>query len=223
MTKAELIERIARCRDLPPDMTKKGIGQILDLAFDELAAYFSRARVTRKGAPRFTFPGFGTFTKKRRSARRGVNPRTLAPIVIEACTTLDFKPGKALQEALNPQRVASTELADAADGREDRGAASIAVKPAKAAAKRKPKPAARPVAKPAAKPARELSVKGVDGRRRLTPRDDVELVALRARANGNELPEPPLQRVRPRRRDAQDALPAAAAAGERDVASRRRD
>ena len=38
MTKAELIEKIARSRDLPSDVTKKCIGQILDLAFEELGA-----------------------------------------------------------------------------------------------------------------------------------------------------------------------------------------
>jgi nucleoid DNA-binding protein len=102
MTKAELIERIARSRDLPPDISKKLIGQILAVAFDELAGYFARGRVTRSQSPRFTFPRFGTFTKKRRSARRGVNPRTLQPIQIEACNTLDFKASRELREAMNP-------------------------------------------------------------------------------------------------------------------------
>ena len=48
MTKAELIERIARSRDLPPDITKKVIGQILDLAFGELATYFVRATASNE-------------------------------------------------------------------------------------------------------------------------------------------------------------------------------
>ena len=59
MTKAELIDRIARSRDLPPDISKKLIGQVLGLAFDELASYFARARVTRSQSPRFTFPPAG--------------------------------------------------------------------------------------------------------------------------------------------------------------------
>ncbi|HLT37971.1 MAG TPA: HU family DNA-binding protein, partial [Enhygromyxa sp.] len=84
MTKAELIDRIARNRDLPPEVTKKIVAKILDLAFSELAGYFVRARVTRTNNPRFTYPKFGTFTKKQRSGRRGVNPRTLEPIEIEA-------------------------------------------------------------------------------------------------------------------------------------------
>ncbi len=101
MTKAELIEKIARSRDLPPDVTKKCIGQILDLAFDELGAYFVRARVTRSQCPRFTFPAFGTFTKKKRSARKGVNPRTLEPMTIDAAYTIDFRPGAELRQNLN--------------------------------------------------------------------------------------------------------------------------
>ena len=101
MTKAELIEKISRSKDLPPDLTKKCIAEIVDLAFNELAQYFEKARVTRSTHPRFTFPGFGTFTKKKRSARRGVNPRTLEPIEIEAFYTLDFKPAAGLRKSMN--------------------------------------------------------------------------------------------------------------------------
>ena len=108
MTKAELIERIARSRDLPPDVTKKCIGEILDIAFDELSSYFAKARVTRTQSPRFTFPGFGTFTKKKRSARRGVNPRTLEPMKIAASHTIDFKPGSDLRGLMNPDKESKT-------------------------------------------------------------------------------------------------------------------
>ena len=101
MTKAELIEKIAKSRDLPPDVTKKCVQQIVDLAFEELGAYFVRARVTKTNSPRFTFPGFGTFSKKKRCARKGVNPRTLEPMVIEASYTIDFRPGVELRRALN--------------------------------------------------------------------------------------------------------------------------
>jgi DNA-binding protein HU-beta len=86
---------------LPPHITKKDIAQILGLAFEELGSFFARSKVTRSTNPRFTFPRFGTFTKKKRSARRGVNPRTLEPMEIEACHTLDFKPSRELREAMN--------------------------------------------------------------------------------------------------------------------------
>jgi nucleoid DNA-binding protein len=130
MTKAELIEKIARSRELPPDLTKKCIGQILDLAFDELGTYFVRAKVTRSQCPRFTFPGFGTFTKKKRSARKGVNPRTLEPMTIEAAYTIDFRPGSDLRQHLNA-RVA---VATAVKGKRRAGAAQLELDPSDPAA-----------------------------------------------------------------------------------------
>ena len=101
MTKAELIDRIARSRDLPPDITKKVVGEVLELAFAELGQYFVRGKLTRNGSPKFTFPKFGTFTKKKRSARRGVNPRTLEPMNIDAFFTLDFRTSGELRDAMN--------------------------------------------------------------------------------------------------------------------------
>lgn len=104
MTKAELIERIARARTLPADITKKDIERIVTLAFDEIASYFVRAKVTRTTTPKFSFPHFGTFVKKRRSARRGVNPRTLEPMMIDAFYALDFRDSAPLREAMNQVR-----------------------------------------------------------------------------------------------------------------------
>lgn len=101
MTKAEFIEKITKSRNLPPDVSKKLVQQILDLAFDELGSYFARARVTKNQTPRFTYPGFGTFTKKQRQARKGVNPRTLEPMRIDASFTVDFRPGVELRRVLN--------------------------------------------------------------------------------------------------------------------------
>ena len=48
-----------------------------------------------------TFPGFGTFTKKKRAERRGVEPRTKSPIVIPAAVTITFQPGQDLKSVLN--------------------------------------------------------------------------------------------------------------------------
>lgn len=180
MTKAELIERIARSRDLPPDITKKDIAQILGLAFDELAAYFGKAKVTKTSSPRFTFPRFGTFTKKRRSARRGVNPRTLEPMQIDACHTLDFKASRELRDLMNrPETVARRT-------------------PAKAGSKRTSKSAARSKEPLEGAPSPDASG---PGRRRLTPRDEeAELDALiddeALFEEEPALPESPMKRVR---------------------------
>lgn len=105
MTKAELIERIARSRSLPKDITKKDVEKIVTLAFEEIASFFAKAKVTRAQSPKFSFPHFGTFVKKRRSARRGVNPRTLEPMTIEAFYSLDFRNSSELREAMNRARI----------------------------------------------------------------------------------------------------------------------
>lgn len=104
MTKAELIDRIVRSKDCPAGITKKCVGELLDLTFAELRAYFVQSKLTRKQPPRFTYPGFGTFTKKRRRSRKGVHPQTLEAMTIEGFETLDFKPSAELRRCLNPEK-----------------------------------------------------------------------------------------------------------------------
>jgi DNA-binding protein HU-beta len=101
MTKQELIEKVAAAPGLPLDLTKKTVGTLVDAVFAELGDYFVKAKVTRRMTPRFTYPGFGTFTKKRRSARTGRNPQTGARIEIPECTTVAFQPGQELRAFLN--------------------------------------------------------------------------------------------------------------------------
>jgi nucleoid DNA-binding protein len=171
MTKAELIARIARSRELPPDVTKKVIAKVLDLAFTELTAYFVRSRVTRSSSPRFTYPKFGTFTKKQRSGRRGVNPRTLEPIEIEACETVDFKPSIELKRMLND---AGTPVVSTG-GRKKKAVRSSA-KVERRSKKSKSLSAAK---------------QSLGGRTLLT-RDEVELERSQA---GSLLPDAPLQKL----------------------------
>ncbi|MBV1861901.1 MAG: HU family DNA-binding protein [Nannocystaceae bacterium] len=202
MTKAELIERIARSRNLPPDITKKDIAAILGIAFEELAMYFAKAKVTRTAAPRFTFPRFGTFTKKKRPARRGVNPRTLEPMQIDASCTVDFKASKELRDQMNGTVVKASKAKTSS-----RGAAKTATK---TKAKAKPKTKSSPASKrpPATKAAAEKRASKISAAkpakvapsgRRLTPRDeDAELDALIDDENlFAELPATRLKRVRP--------------------------
>lgn len=105
MTKAELLNRIIRSKQLPPDMTKKAVAEVLDVAFAELKTYFVQGQLSKKKSVRFTYPGFGTFTKKRRPSRKGVHPRTLEAIQIEGFDTLDFKPSADFKRLLNPTRL----------------------------------------------------------------------------------------------------------------------
>jgi nucleoid DNA-binding protein len=101
MTKQELIERVFRTKGLPPELTKKTVAQIVEAVFAEIGDYFVRSKVTRTTAPKFTFPAFGTFTKRKRAERAGHNPRTLAPITIPAAFTLAFALSQDLKALLN--------------------------------------------------------------------------------------------------------------------------
>lgn len=101
MTKQELIEKVARTPGMPEELTKKAVAALVDAVFAELGDYFVKAKVTRHNTPRFTYPGFGTFTKKRKNGRTGRNPQTGAPIVIAPSTTVSFVPGQELKAFLN--------------------------------------------------------------------------------------------------------------------------
>lgn len=101
MTKQELIEKVAATPGLPADLTKKTVAVLVDAVFAELGDYFVKSKVTRRATPRFTYPGFGTFTKKRKNGRAGRNPQTGAPIVIPPSVTVAFAPGQELKAFLN--------------------------------------------------------------------------------------------------------------------------
>ena len=47
-----------------------------------------------------TIAGFGTFQRRERAARTGVNPSTGQKMTIEASTTCGFKPATALKQTL---------------------------------------------------------------------------------------------------------------------------
>jgi DNA-binding protein HU-beta len=89
MTKAELIETVAR----NTRQQKKTVAVMLDLTFDQIA------RAIRKDK-RFWMPGFGTFSVRRRRARKGVNPRTNASMTIPAARTVGFRPAPRLKDSL---------------------------------------------------------------------------------------------------------------------------
>ena len=101
MTKQELIERIYKTKGLPPDLTKKTVALIVEAAFAEIGDYFVKSKVTRASSPKFTYPGFGTFTKRKRGERKGRNPQTGDQITIPASTTVAFAPGLDLKALLN--------------------------------------------------------------------------------------------------------------------------
>ncbi len=101
MTKAELIERVYERKQIPRDLTKKAVSQIVDAVFTEMGDYFIRTKVTRNAVAKLTYPGFGTFSKRRRGERTVRNPQTGDPIVIPATSTITFSPGQELRSLLN--------------------------------------------------------------------------------------------------------------------------
>ena len=108
MTKAELIARVHSRKDLPRDLTKKTVAQLVDFVFTEMGDYFIRAKATRSTGVKLTYPGFGTFSKRRRPERTVKNPQNGDPITIPAQFTVTFLPGSELKSLLN--RSARTKL-----------------------------------------------------------------------------------------------------------------
>ena len=90
MTKAELIESIAKSADI----SKAAAERALDSAVAAI-------RQSLKKGSMVTLVGFGTFYVGRRAARSGRNPRTGASIKIKAARVPKFRPGKALKDAVN--------------------------------------------------------------------------------------------------------------------------
>ncbi len=92
MTKAELINAIQKTKGLP-ELTKKATGEIVDAVFTQLTKAIKKEK-------RFVYPGFGTFTVRKRKARKGRNPRTGEVINIKATKTVTFKPAPMLKKKL---------------------------------------------------------------------------------------------------------------------------
>jgi nucleoid DNA-binding protein len=101
MTKQQLIDRVHRSAESEHGLTKKAVAGVVDSIFAELGDYFVRGRLGKSGLVKFTYPSFGTFTKRRRSERRARNPRTNAVITIPPAVTLAFSPSRDLRELLN--------------------------------------------------------------------------------------------------------------------------
>jgi nucleoid DNA-binding protein len=126
MTKAELIERVYAGKHLPRELTKKTVAQIVDAVFVEMGDYFIRTRVSRTPGPRLTYPGFGTFSQRRRPPRMVKNPKTGAPITIPQQETITFSPGQELRSLLNRNGKSEGKSEGKSDGKSNGAAATTA-------------------------------------------------------------------------------------------------
>lgn len=93
MTKAEIVGKIAEGAELSKVQAEKVATIFLDSIVEAL-----------KAGEKISFVGFGTFTVNDKAARIGRNPQTGAEIKIPAKKAVKFKAGKALQEAVQPQK-----------------------------------------------------------------------------------------------------------------------
>lgn len=92
MTKADFVDQVVKA-SAEANLSKKAAGSLIDDIFGTLGK-----AIKKEG--RFSYPGFGTFTVKKRSARKGRNPRTGAEIKIKASKTVGFKPAPSLKKTL---------------------------------------------------------------------------------------------------------------------------
>ena len=89
MTKAELIEKVAK----DAKITKAAAGKTIDAVVDGITK-------TLKKGDRVSLVGFGTFSVSKRKARTGRNPQTGKPIKIAARKVAKFKAGSELSKAV---------------------------------------------------------------------------------------------------------------------------
>jgi DNA-binding protein HU-beta len=89
MTKADLIDKMAK----DADISKAAAGKALDSLIDGVT------RALKKG-DKLALVGFGTFSVGKRKARTGRNPQTGAAIKIPARKVPKFSAGKTLKDAI---------------------------------------------------------------------------------------------------------------------------
>jgi len=89
MTKAELVSYVAKEAGITKAVAEKAVNAFIKAVTDALS----------KGE-KVTLVGFGTFYVAERAERKGRNPQTKEEIIIPACKTPKFKPGKLLKESV---------------------------------------------------------------------------------------------------------------------------
>jgi DNA-binding protein HU-beta len=90
MKKAELIDQMAQDAGITKAAATAAIESLLDGITGAL----------KKKDGKVALAGFGTFSKTRRKARSGRNPRTGETIKIKASNAVKFKAGKKLKAAI---------------------------------------------------------------------------------------------------------------------------
>jgi len=90
MTKAELVEEVAK----ESDLTKKDAEVIVQIVLDSITESLQRGE-------KIELRGFGSFRIRSRSARQGRNPKTGTGVTVPAKKVPYFKPGKEIKDLVN--------------------------------------------------------------------------------------------------------------------------
>lgn len=90
MTKAELVDEVARAVQL----TKKQAESIVNVVFDSIVD-------SLRGGEKIELRGFGSFRLRSRKSRTGRNPKTGEKVDVPSKKIPYFKPGKELKELIN--------------------------------------------------------------------------------------------------------------------------
>ncbi len=90
MTKEELVAKMAADANIPKAAAYNALQSFMD----------GVTKALKKRDGKVTLVGFGSFTKKRRKARKGRHPQTGEEIDIKAKNVVKFTPGKALRETI---------------------------------------------------------------------------------------------------------------------------
>jgi integration host factor subunit beta len=117
MTKAELVEEVARAAEL----NKRDAEVIVETVFDSIIGALHKGE-------KVELRGFGSFRTRERGPRRGRNPKTGEPVDVPAKRVPYFKPGKELKEYFTetPAATAEASAAPASAETQPLGAASDA-------------------------------------------------------------------------------------------------
>ena len=90
MTKADLVAQMAKDAGISKAAANKALNSFTNNVTQAL----------KKKDGKITLIGFGTFSKVRRKARKGMNPATGEKIKIKARNAVKFKAGKALKDTI---------------------------------------------------------------------------------------------------------------------------
>ncbi len=103
MTKAELVDEVARVVQL----TKKQAETIVNIVFDSIVD-------SLRSGQKIELRGFGSFRLRSRKSRTGRNPKTGEKVEVPSKKIPYFKPGKELKELIN-KVMAEAEAAESAE------------------------------------------------------------------------------------------------------------